>query len=76
MKFSAILCNGLNIPQYIVFVKSFLPFELVLPGLRFLDFSLSIGYTIQGKQQITGFVKAECFPQEVSALIVSKTGCR
>jgi len=35
-----------------------------------VDFSWGIGYTVQGKQQISSLVRAECFSQEVSALIM------
>ncbi len=45
--------------------------EKVINSIAILvDFSLGIGYTVQGKQQVSSLVRAECFSQKVSALIM------
>ena len=44
----------------------------VIGSLTRLDFLVDMRYTALGRQQVTVFVKAECFPREVSALILSE----
>ena len=37
-----------------------------------LTYYFGMGYNMQGKQKIARFIRAECFPREVSALIMLK----